>query len=155
MRLKKRFQRSLVTPFLNPPPMTSMSGRSRHRRTDKRTWHVGRGPNNGRGGRTLFLFNARYDMARCLFGGGRNNTAADSDLILGSWKEGRKGRNIKAAVAETVVVFCSNPHGPGSYYYSSSRLQGPREGVRSYSVLLIPMTRCPLRSSLWTCQHLT
>ena len=59
----------------------------------------------------MFLFNARYDMARCLFGGGRNNTAADCDLILGSWNlEGRKRRNIKTVAA--VVFFCSNPHGP-------------------------------------------
>ena len=134
MSLKKRFQRSLVTQFLNPPPMTSMSGRCRHRRrTDKRTWHVGRRgakqrAREGGGGRTLFLFNARYDMARCLFGGGRNNTAADCDLILGSWNlEGRKGRNIKTVAA--VVFFCSNPHGPSSY--SSSRLEGQRECVRS------------------------
>ena len=114
--LKKRFQRSLVTQFLNPPPMTSMSGRCRHRRrTDKRTWHVGRGAKQraraGAGAaRTLFLFNARYDMARCLFGGGRNNTAADCDLILGSWNlGGRKGQRRWQQ-----SFFCSNPHGPSS-----------------------------------------
>ena len=99
--LKKRFQRSLVTQFLNPPPMTSMSGRCRHRwRTDKRTWHVGRRGAKQRareGGSTLFLFNARYDMARCLFRDGRNNTAA-CGLRSHSWKlelGGKKGTEHK------------------------------------------------------------